>query len=60
VTTVLPTSTYWSKFIDKTLGIVHFLAASVAASQWTMLIKDWKSALNFFLIQFEDRIEHVA
>jgi hypothetical protein len=25
-----------------------------------MPIRDWKAALNFFLIQFEGRIEHVA
>jgi hypothetical protein len=25
-----------------------------------MPIRDWKAALNFFLIQFEDRIENVA
>jgi transposase-like protein len=37
-----------------------WLAAAEATKKWTMPIRDWKAALNFFLIQFEDRIEHVA
>jgi transposase-like protein len=37
-----------------------WLAAVEAAKKWTMPIRDWKTALNFFLIQFEDRIEQVA
>jgi len=37
-----------------------WLAAVEAAKKWTMPIRDWKAALNFFLIQFEDRIEQVA
>ena len=37
-----------------------WIAAAEAAKKWTMPIRDWKAALNFFLIQFEDRIEHVA
>jgi transposase-like protein len=37
-----------------------WLAAAEAAKKWTMPIRDWRAALNFFLIQFEDRIEHVA
>jgi transposase-like protein len=37
-----------------------WLAAAEAAKKWTMPIRDWKAALNFFLIQFEDRIDHVA
>jgi transposase-like protein len=37
-----------------------WLAAAEAAKKWTMPIRDWKAALNFFLIQFEDRIENVA
>ena len=32
-----------------------WLAAAEAAKKWTMPIRDWKAALNFFLIQFEDR-----
>jgi transposase-like protein len=37
-----------------------WIAALEAARKWTMPIRDWKAALNFFLIQFEDRIENVA
>lgn len=37
-----------------------WLAAAEAAKKWTMPVRDWKAALNFFLIQFEDRIEYVA
>jgi transposase-like protein len=37
-----------------------WIAAAEAAKKWTMPIRDWKAALNFFLIQFEDRIENVA
>jgi transposase-like protein len=37
-----------------------WIAAAEAAKKWTMPIRDWKAALNFFLIQFEGRIEHVA
>jgi transposase-like protein len=37
-----------------------WLAALQAAKRWTMPIRDWKAALDFFLIQFEDRIENVA
>ncbi|MDR1471372.1 MAG: transposase, partial [Synergistaceae bacterium] len=37
-----------------------WLAAAEAAKKWTMPIRDWEAALNFFLIQFEDRIKHVA
>jgi transposase-like protein len=37
-----------------------WLAAAEAAKKWTMPIRDWKAALNFFLIQFGERIEDVA
>jgi transposase-like protein len=37
-----------------------WLAATEAAKKWTMPIRDWKAALNFFLIQFEDRVDNVA
>ena len=37
-----------------------WLAALQAARKWTMPIQNWKPALNFFLIQFEERIEVVA
>jgi transposase-like protein len=37
-----------------------WLAAAEAAKKWTMPIRDWKAALNFFLIQFGERIEDTA
>jgi transposase-like protein len=37
-----------------------WLSALEAAKKWTMPIRDWKAALSFFLIQFEDRIQNVA
>jgi transposase-like protein len=37
-----------------------WLAAAEAAKKWAMPVRDRKAALNLFLIQFEDRIEHVA
>jgi hypothetical protein len=33
---------------------------SISVPDISMPVRDWKAALNFFLIQFEDRIEHVA
>jgi putative transposase len=37
-----------------------WIAAAEASKKWTMPIKDWPAALNFFLILFEDRIQNVA
>ena len=37
-----------------------WVAAVEASKKWTMPIKDWPTALNFFLILFEDRIQNVA
>jgi len=37
-----------------------WLAAVEASKKWTMPIRDWTTALNFFLILFEDRIQNVA
>jgi putative transposase len=37
-----------------------WIAAAEAAKKWTMPIRDWSAALNFFLILFEDRIQNVA
>jgi transposase-like protein len=37
-----------------------WLTAAEAAKKWTMPIRDWKAALNFFLIQFDDKIDSVA
>jgi transposase-like protein len=37
-----------------------WLAAAEASKKWTMPVRDWTTALNFFLILFEDRIQNVA
>jgi transposase-like protein len=37
-----------------------WLAAAEASKKWTMPIRDWSTALNIFLILFEDRIQNVA
>jgi len=37
-----------------------WLATAEASKKWTMPIRDWSAALNFFLILFEDRIQNVA
>lgn len=36
---------------------VIFLAVQQAAKKWTMPIRDWKAALNRFIILFEDRLK---
>ena len=36
---------------------VLFLAVQQAARKWTMPIRDWKAALNRFMILFEDRLK---
>ena len=37
-----------------------WLAAAEASKRWTMPIRDWPAALNYFLTLFEDRIQNVA
>jgi len=37
-----------------------WLAAAEASKKWTMPIRNWPAALNFFLILFEDRIQNAA
>lgn len=37
---------------------VLFLAVQQAARKWTMPIRDWKAALNRFMILFEDRLKN--
>ena len=37
-----------------------WMAALDAARKWTMPIKDWKAALSFFMIQFEDRLGSIV
>ena len=36
---------------------VLFLAMQQASRKWTMPIRDWKAALNRFMILFEDRLK---
>jgi len=45
---------------DDSAKKVIFLAIQEASKNWTMPIKNWKAALNRFMIEFEDRlIEYV-
>jgi transposase-like protein len=37
---------------------VLFLAVQQASRKWTMPIRDWKAALNRFMILFEDRLKN--
>ena len=41
---------------DDSAKKVVFLAIEAAAKKWTMPIRNWKAALNRFMIQFEDRL----
>ena len=36
---------------------VVFLATEAASKKWTIPIRNWKRALNRFMIEFEDRLE---
>ena len=41
---------------DDSAQKVTFLAIQQASKKWTMPIQNWKSALNRFMIEFEDRL----
>ena len=41
---------------DESAKKVVYLAIRDAAKKWTMPIRDWKAALNRFMITFEDRL----
>jgi len=41
---------------DDSAKKVVYLAIQAASKKWTMPIKNWKSALNRFLIEFEQRL----
>jgi transposase-like protein len=41
---------------DDSARKVIYLAIKEASQKWTMPIRDWKSALNRFMIEFEDRL----
>ena len=38
---------------------VVYLAIEQAAKKWSMLIRDWKPALNQFMILYEDRFSEI-
>ena len=40
---------------DAALKVVY-LAIEAAAKKWPMSIRDWKPALNRFMIEFEERL----
>jgi transposase-like protein len=42
---------------DDSAKKVIYLAIQNASKKWTMPIRDWKPALNRFMIQFEDRLK---
>lgn len=41
---------------DEALLKLFYLALRNISQKWTMPLRDWKSALNRFTIQFEERI----
>jgi transposase-like protein len=41
---------------DDSAKKVIYLAVQAAAKKWTMPIRNWKLALNRFMIEFEDRL----
>jgi len=45
---------------DDSAKKVVFLAIQQASKKWTMPIRNWKSALNRFMIEFEDRLSDYA
>ena len=42
---------------DDSARKVVYLAIMEASKKWTMPIRNWKPALNRFMIEFEDRLE---
>ena len=42
---------------DDSAKKVIYLAIQNASKKWTMPIRDWKSALNRFMIEFEERLQ---
>jgi transposase-like protein len=34
---------------------MHYLAVQSASKNWTMPIRDWKAALNRFIMDFEEQ-----
>ncbi|ARG40680.1 transposase [Acinetobacter baumannii] len=51
-----------AKFFSQLLQVdsvkkVIYLATSNAAKKWTMPIQNWRLAMNWFTIQFDDRLK---
>jgi transposase-like protein len=44
---------------DDSAKKVIYLAIEQASKKWTMPIRNWKTALNRFMIEFEDRLKDV-
>lgn len=44
---------------DDSAKKVIYLAIEQASKKWTMPIRNWKTALNRFMIEFEDRLKNV-
>ena len=42
---------------DDSAKKVVYLAVEDASKRWTMPIRNWKTAMNHFMIQFEDRLK---
>jgi transposase-like protein len=42
---------------DESAKKVVYLAIQMASQKWTIPIKNWKSALNRFMVEFEDRLQ---
>jgi transposase-like protein len=42
---------------DDSVRKVIYLAIMQASKKWTMPIRDWRQAMNRFMVEFEDRIQ---
>ena len=42
---------------DQSATKVVYLAIQAASKKWTMPIRNWRAALNRFMIEFEERLE---
>ena len=47
--------TRWKKLLSVTIKVVY-LAINDASKKWTMPIRNWRTALNRFMIEFEGRL----
>ena len=50
------TTTLTDAASDDALLKLFYLALQNISQKWTMPIRDWKAALNRFIIQFDDRM----